>query len=93
MELSRSCSEHWGMPNRSSIYSGDPLLRKVGRAIRTERAALGISQEAFALLAGIDPSYYGAVERGDNNVTLLNLAKIAKHLGMPLSALLMKAKQ
>ncbi len=80
------------MPNRSSVHQGDPLLKKVGKAIRSERTALGYSQEAFALMIGIDPSYYGAIERGDNNVTLLNLAKIAKNLGLPLSILFSKIK-
>jgi transcriptional regulator with XRE-family HTH domain len=36
------------------------------KAIRTEREQAGYSQEAFARHAGLDRSYYGAIERGDS---------------------------
>jgi transcriptional regulator with XRE-family HTH domain len=53
----------------------------VGRAIREARKQRGYSQEAFALAAGLDRSYMGAVERGEFNLTLETLLKIAGALG------------
>jgi transcriptional regulator with XRE-family HTH domain len=80
------------MPNRSTFHSGDVFLKDLGSAIRRERAAQGFSQEAFAAAAGLDRSYYGAIERGENNVTILNLKKIADQLELPLAVLLKKIK-
>ena len=51
-----------------------------GAAIRTIRQEQGISQEALALKCGIDRSYFGAVERGERNVALANILKIATAL-------------
>lgn len=51
-----------------------------GSAIRTIRKEQGISQEALALKCGIDRSYFGAVERGERNVALANILKIADAL-------------
>lgn len=51
-----------------------------GAAIRAIRKEQGISQEALALKCGIDRSYFGAVERGERNVALANILKIAEAL-------------
>jgi transcriptional regulator with XRE-family HTH domain len=56
------------------------------------RIAKGISQESLALLAEVDRSYVGRIERGDNNVAILTLAKIAKALGTSVAKLLQMAK-
>ena len=66
-------------------------LRKVGDAIRARRKAVGSSQEALADASGIDRSHMGKIERGERNVTLLNLLKIAGALGVNLSDLLASA--
>jgi transcriptional regulator with XRE-family HTH domain len=50
------------MPNRKSTTH--PSLRALGLAIRSSREEGGYSQESFARHAGLDRSYYGAVERG-----------------------------
>ncbi len=42
----------------------------LGRAVRDARRERGFAQEAFAALAGIDRSYFGAIERGEFNVSL-----------------------
>lgn len=63
----------------------------LGNAIRTVRLAKGISQEKLALLAELDRSYVGRVERGDNNVALLTLRKLALALDTTPSKLLQKA--
>lgn len=67
------------------------LLRQLGLAIRTERKARDLSQEALADAAGIDRSHMGKIERGERNVTLLNLARIARALGSKPSRLMSEA--
>jgi transcriptional regulator with XRE-family HTH domain len=56
------------------------LLRTIGLAIRSQRRARGLSQEALAALAGLDRSYMSSVERGLRNISVLNLARIAAAL-------------
>lgn len=51
-----------------------------GDAIRAIRKEQGISQEAFALKCGLDRSYFGAVERGERNISLTNIVRIADAL-------------
>lgn len=65
----------------------DAHLIAFGRAIRELRKEKGLSQEAFADLAGIDRSYMGHIERGEKNVTLTKIYQIADALGMPLPAI------
>jgi transcriptional regulator with XRE-family HTH domain len=62
-----------------------------GAASRSMRAERGLPQEAFARHAGLDRSYYGAIERGEFNVTLDTIMKIASALGVPAAALLERA--
>lgn len=69
----------------------DRKLLKLGQAIRTERKAARLSQEALADAAGIDRSHMGKIERGERNVTLLNIAKIADALERKPSDLLITA--
>jgi transcriptional regulator with XRE-family HTH domain len=64
----------------------------VGEAIRAIRNESGISQEAFALKCGLDRSYFGAVERGERNVSLTNLLKITRSLGVSPSELFARAQ-
>ncbi len=66
-------------------------LAALGAAVRGRRKALEISQESLALLAGIDRSHMGRIERGERNVTLLNLLRIADALDCQPSALLTAA--
>jgi transcriptional regulator with XRE-family HTH domain len=53
--------------------------------------ALAWSQEALADYAGIDRSHMGKIERGERNVTLLNLLRIAGAIECKLSDLLIEA--
>jgi XRE family transcriptional regulator, regulator of sulfur utilization len=62
-----------------------------GAAIRSMRTERGLPQEAFAGRAGIDRSYYGAIERGEFNVSLDTMVKIAAALGVSAAALLKRA--
>jgi transcriptional regulator with XRE-family HTH domain len=64
----------------------------LARAIRAARAERGYSQESFATGAGIDRSYYGAIERGEFNVTLDTIVRIGNGLGTSLCDLLARAK-
>ena len=60
---------------------------RFGRALRGRRTRLGVSQEAFADLCGLDRTYVGGIERGERNVSLVNLEKLAKALKISLSEL------
>jgi len=55
------------------------------------RLSKGISQEKLALLAEVDRSYVGRVERGDNNVAVLTLARLAAALDLTIAKLMQKA--
>lgn len=78
------------MPNLSRSRQ-DPALVALGAAIRDVRITQGISQERLALLAEVDRSYVGRVERGDNNVAILTLVRLAAALGLQASQLLERA--
>ncbi len=79
------------MPNLSQQRQ-HPALIALGEAIRCIRKQQGISQEKLALMAEIDRSYIGRVERGDNNVAVLTLQKIAQALDVSLKDLMTEAK-
>ena len=66
------------------------LLLSLGEIIREKRKALGYSQEGFADLVGLHRTYIGSVERGEKNISFINLYKIAEKLQMSLSDLLVK---
>lgn len=75
------------MPARSKAHAA------LGAAIRELRAEIQVSQEALALRADLDRAYMGTVERGEANVALENLVRIAAALGVPTSALLARAER
>jgi transcriptional regulator with XRE-family HTH domain len=80
------------VPNLSSLrLRQNPALVALGDAIRRLRVERDISQERLALLAEVDRSYMGRVERGDNNVALLTLLKIANALDVTLTELMAEA--
>lgn len=67
---------------------GEFHLQAVGRRIRQLRAERGYSQESFAAACGLDRTYIGGIERGERNLGLKNLVKIAWALDVPPSELL-----
>lgn len=66
-------------------------LARLGLAVRARRQELALSQEALADYAGVDRSHMGKIERGERNVTFLNIQKIAKALQWRPSELLIAA--
>lgn len=79
------------MPNLSRNRQ-DPVLIALGKALRRIRLEKSISQEKLALLAEVDRSYVGRVERGDNNVAILTLSRLVSALGISLAELMQKAE-
>ncbi len=79
------------MARPSPIHAGDPALVGIGQTIRELRAQAGLSQEALAHEAGIDRSYIGGIERGEHNMTLINLLRISRCLQVSVSELLRRA--
>lgn len=64
------------------------LLEKFGEKVREERLKRGLSQEEFAVKAGVHRTYIGMIERGEKNITLINIKKIAKALDLSIDKLL-----
>ena len=56
------------------------LQKTVGRNLRAYRHGRGLSQEAFADLLGVHRTYMGGVERGERNLTLRSVERIADRL-------------
>lgn len=79
------------MARVSGDTDADGQLQRLGDAIRNARKAKGMSQEALADAAGIDRSHMGKIERGERNVTFLNIARVSAALGDRLSTLLAAA--
>jgi transcriptional regulator with XRE-family HTH domain len=64
------------------------LQRNVGRTLRAYRRERGLSQEKFAELLGIHRTYMGGIERGERNLTLRNVERIARCIELEPLALL-----
>ncbi|GIK32702.1 MAG: helix-turn-helix transcriptional regulator [Armatimonadetes bacterium] len=67
--------------------------RVFGATVRARRIVLGISQEELAFQAGLHRTYVGAIERGERNVSLLNICRLAEALGCEPSSLLQDIRQ
>ncbi len=61
---------------------------KVGAAMRARRTELGYSQDTFADLINMHRAYYSSLERGERNLTLQTLMRVAKGLKSKASELL-----
>lgn len=91
MEVLASYLNDGRVPNLSQ-HRQAPVLAALGATIRRLRKTRGISQEKLALMADVDTSYVGRVERGDNNVAILTLVKIAEALQITLAELMAEAE-
>lgn len=66
----------------------DRNLQRFGARVRAERERAGISQEELADRAGLHRTYIGGIERGERNLGLTNICRIAHALGVPPATLL-----
>ncbi|MBK7568634.1 MAG: helix-turn-helix transcriptional regulator [Bacteroidetes bacterium] len=73
-----------------TAYSQDEklFLQQIGDRIRVLRTEANLSQEKLAFASYLDRTYIGSVERGERNISTLNLKKIAKALNVKPSDLL-----
>lgn len=77
-------------PSKHATVS--PVPRAFGMAVRKVRLSRGVSQEALADLALLDRSYMGGVERGEHNLAIINIAKIASALDLTIAELMAQAE-
>ncbi|OGF19321.1 transcriptional regulator [Candidatus Falkowbacteria bacterium RIFCSPLOWO2_02_FULL_45_15] len=63
-------------------------LEKFGEKVREERHKQRLSQEELASRAGVHRTYIGMIERAEKNITLENIEKIAKALGISLDKIM-----
>lgn len=66
----------------------EAILKEFGELVRKRREELTISQEELADKAELHRTYIGDIERGERNVSLINIKKIANALDIPISTLL-----
>jgi len=76
-------------PNKKATTS--PTLAAFGKAVRAVRLEREISQETLADLASLDRSYMGGIERGEHNVALINIQKVAAALDVTIAELMNQA--
>ena len=77
------------MPDRSK----PDLLVAFGAAVRRLRRDRSWSQEEFADRVGLHRTYVGAIERGERNLSLVNVGRIAAALQVPLSGLMAEVEK
>ena len=58
----------------------EEVKRLFGKRLRELRKQRGLSQEALALVCDLDRTYIGGIERGERNVSLINIVRISKAL-------------
>lgn len=63
------------------------VLKTFGERVRKLRKEAGMSQEEFGFQANLHRTYIGAIERGEQNVSLRNIKKLARALKISLSEL------
>jgi len=64
------------------------IIKEIGLRIRKYRLKKGLTQEELAFEANLHRAYVGQIERGEKNIGVLNLQKIAKALEIKMSKLL-----
>ena len=65
----------------------EAIKASFGQRVRELRTEKGLSQEGLALACDLDRTYIGGIERGERNVSLVNIQKIAAALGVPVREL------
>ena len=66
----------------------EQIQEHFGERVRELRKQKGLSQESLALACDLDRTYIGGVERGERNISLINIHKISQALGVSPSELL-----
>lgn len=79
--------------NDSGMKQESEVLGAFGKALRKERLIRGLSQEELALKAGLDRTYVGGVERGERNLSLYNIWKLAHALGVTPAAFFTESQE
>ena len=69
------------------IMADDDIVKRIGLNITIIRERRGLTQEKLAELSGLHRAYIGQIERGEKNIGLRNLEKIATALGIQISDL------
>jgi len=64
------------------------ICKKFGDRVRKLRVAQGLSQEVLAQKAGLHRTYIGGIERGERNVSLINIEKIANVFDISMASLM-----
>ena len=82
-EKTREAVLNASIAQRASPLDAEQIQRRFGERLREIRKKKGISQESLALLCDLDRAYIGGVERGERNISLINIYKIARGLGIP----------
>lgn len=70
------------------IMADSKILENFGERVRNLRGEAGWSQEEFAAECGLDRTYMGGIERGERNLALRNIEKIAEALELTISELM-----
>ena len=73
-----------------TVYSKSEkaYLEQIGNRIRELRLDADLSQEKLSFACDLDRTYIGSVERGERNISVINLRKIAQALNIEVSTLL-----
>ncbi len=78
--------------NEPMQESQEQAQKRLGAEIRKYREAKELSQENLADLVGVHRTYMGSIERGERNISLLNIRRIASALNLKPSEIFAKAK-
>jgi ribosome-binding protein aMBF1 (putative translation factor) len=81
-------------PGGPPVKRGEPVdpewvQKRFGERVRALRKKKDISQEALALVCDLDRAYIGGVERGERNISLVNIYRIARGLNVPAKELML----
>jgi len=68
-------------PARATSFEA-PVAKAFGEVVRALRAQTGLAQDRFALVVGVDRSYFGKLERGERQPSLALLLRVAHGLGV-----------
>lgn len=68
------------MVDNADGFNKQSVLKEFGSLVRKKRLETGVSQEKLAFESGLHRTYIGSIERGERNITIVNIFRIAKAL-------------